>query len=307
VRSVLAALLRGSCARAPLESLDAWWARHVEVSCEHELPIDRAILGGFAADRVGYAFASGYREALVALLPSVAEAASGVTILSATEAGGVKPSAIQTVIADRGGALSLSGEKKWATLATRADFILVAAVQGRDERDRPRLRMVRIPASREGVAIRPMPPPSFTPEIPHAEITLREVAITADEILPGDGWDDYLKPFRTVEDVHVHAALAGYTVGAARRAALPRELVEEAITLVVSTRAIAAEDPRALETHVGLAGVLDAAKRFVARLEDAWPAGSEERARWDRDRPLLQVASSARGLRAEAAWRALGG
>ncbi len=28
------------------------------------------------------------------------------------------------------------------------------------------------------------------------------------ERLAGDGWDDYVKPFRTLEDVHVFAAVA---------------------------------------------------------------------------------------------------
>lgn len=302
--ALLHTLVTAPADRRPIDSLDAWWTRHVDASRTFERSIERAVVGGFAADRLGYAFASGYREALVALLPGVD--ATGVTILSATEEGGVKPSAIRTALTEReGGGLSLSGRKKWATLATRADFVLVAAAAGADDRGRTRLRMVRIPVSRAGVSVRPMPPPPFTPEIPHAEMSFDAVAIEGSEVLPGDGWDDYLKPFRTVEDLHVHGALAGYLIGAARRAALPRALVEEALALVVTTCALALEDLRAPEVHVALAGALDAAKRLVERLEAAWSDEGEERARWSRDRPLLGVAGSARVARADAAWRAL--
>ena len=41
------------------------------------------------------------------------------------------------------------------------------------------------------------------------------------DLLPGDGYDIYLKPFRTIEDIHVHAALIGYLVGVARRLEAP--------------------------------------------------------------------------------------
>ena len=54
-------------------------------------------------------------------------------------------------------------------------------------------------------------------QLGHLFVSLSDVAITAHEILPGDGYDRYLKPFRTVEDIHVHAALLGHAIGAARR------------------------------------------------------------------------------------------
>lgn len=76
------------------------------------------------------------------------------------------------------------------------------------------------------------------------------------EVLPGDGYDDYIKPFRTLEDVHVHLALGAFLLG-------------------------------------------DSAPHWE-RVEPG------ERARWQRDQALLQIADSARAARTEAAWRALG-
>ena len=49
-------------------------------------------------------------------------------------------------------------------------------------------------------------------EIPHAEVGLDRVRVEASAVLPGDGYADYVKPFRTIEDAHVHCALLGYLV-----------------------------------------------------------------------------------------------
>ncbi len=54
---------------------------------DFETTVDRALAGGSAADRLGYAFASGYTEALRALVPGL----TGVAALCATEEGGNQP------------------------------------------------------------------------------------------------------------------------------------------------------------------------------------------------------------------------
>jgi hypothetical protein len=74
----------------------------------------------------------------------------------------------------------------------------------------------------------------------------------------------------------------------------------------VTAGSLAAMDARAPSVHVALAGLLATAKRQVAELEPCWErCDASERARWTRDRALLTVAEKVRGLRAEAAWRAL--
>src|SRR5690606_7432797 len=117
-----------------------------------------------------------------------------------------------------------------------------------------RLCAVRVPTTAPGVRITASTAP-FVPEIPHAEVTLDRVTISAEQLLPGDGYDDYLKPFRTIEDVHVHAALLGYLIGVARRIGAPRELVERLLANALAVRAVARADARSPATHVALAGV----------------------------------------------------
>src|SRR5262249_30905739 len=104
--------------------------------------------------------------------------------------------------------------------------------------------------------------------------------------------------------IHVHAALAGYLVGVARRRDLPHAIIERLLALAVTTHGLAACDPRAATTHLALAGLLADAARIVAELEAAWPADGDddERRRWERDRALLQVAGKARAARRERAW-----
>ncbi|MEJ7602947.1 MAG: acyl-CoA dehydrogenase family protein [Kofleriaceae bacterium] len=225
---------------------------------------------------------------------------AGVTALCATEAGGAHPRAIETRLEPMGvGRYEVTGRKKWATAATVASSLLVVTSVGVVEGIN-RLRVVRIAANAPGVTLVPTSA-SFVPEIPHAEVMLERVAVREADVLAGDGYELYLKPFRTLEDVHVHAALVGYLIGVARRHGIARPIIEQLLLLAVATRAIAALDARAPSTHLALAGLLADVTRVVAELEIAWGEG-EERARWQRDRPLLRVASAARAARTERAW-----
>ena len=53
------------------------------------------------------------------------------------------------------------------------------------------------------MTIEDRPPTPFAPEIPHARITLANVTVRDEDVLPGDGYARYLKPFRTIEDTFV--------------------------------------------------------------------------------------------------------
>ncbi|MGE5182619.1 MAG: acyl-CoA dehydrogenase family protein [Acidobacteriota bacterium] len=267
-----------------------------------DAPIDRALQAGAAADRLGVAFAAGYREALRALVPEL----EGVAALCITEDKGNHPRAIETTLVEVApGAYELTGKKKWATGGPLAQTLLVAAKAG-EEAGRPRLRLVRVRAGAPGVTTVAMAQP-FVPEIPHAEVHLARVAVAEADLLPGDAYTTYIKPFRTVEDIHVHAALLGYLIAVAARHALPRSLLERLLALAHATRALAARDRASPELHVVLAGTLALVPPVLAELESAWSAlGGDEHARWQRDRVLLQVAATARAARLETAWTTLG-
>lgn len=304
MRAILRHLLAAPIDEGPRE-LEAWWSRHESRSASFTLPIDRALAGGLAADRLGFAFAAGYDAALHALVPELGVGTRAV--LCATERGGGHPRAIEaTLRPDEGGGYLLSGHKRWASLATRAEVLLVVASLGESAKGRKELAVARISARAPGVTLRPMPEPPFAPEIQHAELELLDVAVPRGGLLEGDGYERYLKPFRTIEDTHVLGAVLGYLAGAGRRHGWPPALRQETLALVVAIRALAIEAPDAPEMHVALAGALGEIEAHVARTADAWlGSDADERARWERDRPLLAVAAKARALRAERAWSRL--
>jgi alkylation response protein AidB-like acyl-CoA dehydrogenase len=284
---------------ADLEAFLAALAARVEGVAS---PADRAILGGVLADRLGYAFVAGYHAALGALVPGGAR-----RCLCATEEGGAHPRAIATMLRADGDGFRLDGKKRFSTLATVADELLVVASTGVDAAGKNRLKLVCVPAGADGLTITPMPATPFAPEVPHAEVTLAGVRVEAAALLPGDGYDDYLKPFRTVEDVHVHLAALAWFARVAHAAGFPAALRERLLALIAAARDLATRDPSAPATHLALAGVIDLSASWLEDCAPTWAAVDEDtRTRFERDRPLLRVAGKAREARRAAAWARAG-
>lgn len=282
----------------------AFWNDTAAIRAGFTRPIDRAIASAAFADRVGYAFAVGYEAAVAALVPTLGP--SQVASFCVTEAGGGHPRAIATRVEHAGSDVVLTGEKRWSTMAPLSDVLVVVAKEGMDEQGRPRLKAVWVPRNSPGLSIREMPSPPFVPEVPHAELTLESVRISAEFVLPGDGFVDYSKAFRTVEDVHVNAAVLAYLMAVAARRGWAEGVRERGAALLLAIREISARDPKSPETHVALAGLLDLVGRLVSEAEPDWSrVGDAERQRWQRDRGLVQVAGKAREQRRQRAWQLL--
>jgi acyl-CoA dehydrogenase len=290
---------------APVPSMRAWWERHQAIVALGGATIDHAILGGFGADRVAYAFASGYQAALRSLAPDLP--GDRLASLCVTERGGGHPRAIETRLTPTPEGFLLRGSKRWATLSDVAGVLLVAAVIGTpDAQGRPHIRVARVDADAPGVQVTPMPPTPFTPEILHGEVRLDDVIIAAEAVLPGDGYARTIKPFRTIEDLHIQGAVSGYLLGEARRGRFPRVIIERLAAQIVTLRGLAAGDPGDAGVHVALAGALRTAGPLMADLEATWAVvGGPSYALWQRDRLLLGVAESARVKRLERAWARL--
>jgi acyl-CoA dehydrogenase len=288
---------------AAFADADDFWRVYVADAAVLEAPIDRALAGGALADRLGYAFLAGYSAALHALVPAADPAAQ--RSLAATEEGGAHPKAIRCRLERRGDGWSLSGTKSWVTLASGE--LLVLASRGESEEGRSQLVLVRVGAQRPGVRRLPQPALPFVPEVLHAQVVLEAVPVTDADLLPGDGWERWVKPFRTVEDVHVNAAVLAYLGATAGRHGWPRPLREELAASLLTFHALAGMEPSSPETHVALGGALAQARRQVEACDPHWSsAPGDERARWERDRPLLEVAGKARQLRLARAWERLG-
>ncbi|MBK6689920.1 MAG: acyl-CoA dehydrogenase family protein [Deltaproteobacteria bacterium] len=279
-----------------------WWAS-VGARRDPDAPsIDRAILAAVHADRIAWAFAVGYAEALIHLVPKLAP--STLAALAVTEAGGNHPRAIATTLTLRGQEWVLSGEKRWVTLGPQGGVFLVAAKVG-EEQGRPALKVVVVPSDAPGVRVTPLDELPFVPEIPHASLSLQDVLVPAEAILPGDGYQRYVKPFRTIEDLFVNAAVGAYVLGHAGRSGWPEAWREQLYAAVLGLKAISESPPDAPNTHLALAGALTTLRALYETAEPWWEGEAKDR--WQRDRALFQVAGRARGLRRERAWNVLRG
>lgn len=304
---LLAHVLRPLDEPLSFEHTSAWWADHRRATQALERPIDRAIVGATRVDRLGFAFAGGYAAALRAMVPGLPD--DTLSSLAATEAGGAHPRAIATTLTPAGaGSWLLEGQKSWVTLGPEGGILLVVARVEPTSGERPSLRVARVDAGAPGVTITPLPHMPFVPEIAHASLALEGVRLTDAQLLPGDGYDRYLKPFRTIEDVHVHAALLAWLLAVGARAAWPRAVRERACAVLLATRALGDADPSAPATHVALGGTIAATRAIIAECEPLWASVDEPTcARWQRDRALLDVASKARAARLESAWSRIDG
>ncbi len=257
--------------------------------------IDVAIRAGWRAQTVGAAFLPAYRAALQALIPGIGPDAEAC--LCVTEVDGNHPRSIHTTLRDG----RLNGQKSWTTGGAEGRIFLVAARVG-DADGRPVLKLVKVAANAPGVSVTPMPPTPFVPDVSHCSVAFGDVEVPAADVLPGDGYADYIKPFRTVEDIHVFAGLAAWWLSVGTRNDWPPVLRGELIQLLISLSRLSEADPRASETHVALGGAIAAAERLVQAMEPHWQnVDAAVRDGWLRDRAIMRVASGARKKRFERA------
>ena len=292
---------------AACESVAEWWPRHREVCAQWTAPIARAIIGGFDADRVAWAFGAGHQAALRALDPSLADDA--IACLCVTEAGGNTPRSIAATLSASDNGYSLNGRKKWTTLGPEgAHLLIVARLADGAHGERARLKVARVNAQAPGVRIATMPATGFVPELPHAEVHLNAVKVEAKDLLPGDGYALVVKPFRTIEDIHINAAILAYLVREARRFAWPGQWIAQTVAQIVGFAELARLDATHSATHIALEGALASTRRLTTGADALWETRTDSGAarRWKRDSALFGVAGGARSARFARACKSLG-
>ncbi|MBF6086076.1 acyl-CoA dehydrogenase family protein [Nocardia cyriacigeorgica] len=301
--SVLDYLLTAPAEVAALTDVSQAWQRHQDTAAAFEVPVDAALACGFGADRLGYAFLSGYQAALRALLPQLSP--KELVSLCATEQGGGHPAAIRTTVTERDGHWLIDGTKTFATLGEPADLLVVIASAGTEAGGRNRLAAVLVDPEQPTAARAPLPGTPFIPEIPHATVTFTAARA---RMLPGDGYSDYLKPFRTIEDIHVLAAALGWLIRMGRKGAVARTLLEQLLADAATLRELGRAPASSPGVHIALGGVLARFDELPRMTAPIWAAAEPaDVLRWERDLPLLRVAGKVRGLRLAAAWQSVPG
>jgi alkylation response protein AidB-like acyl-CoA dehydrogenase len=282
-------------ARLPVAGLEEWYASLLE-RIGHPAPLQLALLGGRLAATPGLAFLAGYQGALRALWPA---APWTLGALCVTENRSTRPADMTTRI----DALTLEGRKDFVTAAEAADWLLVAA---REEAGGAPVQLALgvVRNGAPGVQIETLPALPLMPDVSHGRLHLQGAQC---ERLAGDGWDDYVKPFRTLEDTHVLAALTAWLFGVGQESAWPQALQLRLLGLLAGCAEVARQCPSAAGSHVMLAGLFAQFDSLRPDLDNAFAAGDAHWAQlWQRDKGLLTIAGSARSKRLQKAQAVLG-
>ncbi len=281
--------------RLPAAALPEWFASLLQ-ACPSAGPFEWAVLGGARAATPGLAFLAGYQGALRVLWPS---APASLGALCVTENKSTRPADMSTRLQG----LLLNGRKDFVTAGDAADWMLVAAREEADG-ESPRLALAVLHAGAPGMRVENLPALPLMPDVTHARLHLHNVHC---ERLAGDGWDAYVKPFRSIEDVHVLAALTAWHYGLARECQWPQSLQLKLLALLAGCAEVARQNPAVPVTHVLLAGLFDQQAALRQELDQAFSDGPEHwAALWQRDRNLLAIAGAARAKRLEKARVMLG-
>ncbi len=264
-------------------------------TAEHVNIVDQSAVFGARTEGLGLAFAAGYPLAVRKLTGDPRPIA-----LAVTEARGNGPVDIETTMRRDGeGAFTITGEKTFVTLADRAESCLVLVRDG-DAPSLPdgkvTLRLVLAPLRDKNVSIAMMPPLPIAPEVLHGKVTFAGATVL--KVFEGDGWNDYGRPFRTIEDVAVMSAALGMVFRITFDGT--QDLSMRAFALLVALQEVEQIGFQEATAHVLLAGTLAMASPLFHEVAERAPEGL--RAKFQRDLPLLSIANKARAARTTRAW-----
>lgn len=269
------------------DTLTAWYAELLERLGKKPDPFAMALLGGRYSATPGQAFLAGYQAALRVLWPAAPWTLGAFCV---TEKGAVRPVEMSTQIRNS----QVSGRKDFVTAAEYTDWLLVAA---REDGDAVPARIVvgTTKTNVPGIRLERLPPLPFMPDIDHARLYLQEVPV---EQLPGDGWSDYVKPFRTIEDLYVLTALLAWVHSVAQQDSWPESLRLRILSLLAACGELSRQSPQSVCSHLLLAGSLAELQALMPGLDQAFCQGSPEYAElWLRDKEALTIAGYARERR----------
>ncbi|MFK3682426.1 acyl-CoA dehydrogenase [Pseudomonas sp. NPDC088890] len=259
-------------------------------------PFELAVLGGRAMATPGLAFLIGYQAALRVLWPS-APAALGA--LCATERRSVRPADMHSRLEG----LRVTGRKDFVTAGLEAEWLLVAA-RCEAAGESAQLKLAVVYPGEPGVTLEALPTLPLMPEVGHARLTLQHAAC---ELLAGDGWDAYVKPFRSLEDLYVLAALVAWLYGVGQESAWPQALQLRLLGLLGGCAEGSRQCADSVGCHLLLGGLFAQFHALHGELDQALAAGPEQWAQlWQRDQGVLALATAARDKRLAKAWAAVG-
>lgn len=310
-RTLLEYLIQSTPETSSAADLSLWQTQLNQIAEQWSESSEQAVVAGFNAPCIAFAFAGGYQAAMSRLLANAtineSKTANAFYALCITEKEGNRPRHIASTLTKTEQGWVLNGNKTYVTGGTGADRLIIAANAGVPTDELPSITMVNIPANRAGISIESLPTLPFIPELPHATVTLDNVRIEPGEVLKGDGYLECVKPFRTIEDLHVELALIGLMIRHTSRTEKNWVSIEKLLALMSSLQHLVALPPLDESTHILLAGQRHFLISTAEQLEPEWEHNAPAfYAQWQRDKKLLSIAQNARDARTAKAWSVLG-
>ena len=250
-------------------------------------PFELAVAGGRRMATPGLAFLVGYQAALRMLWPS---APPSLGALCATEQRSLRPADMQTRLSD----LRLSGRKDFVTAGDAADWLLIAA-RSEEPGEKPRLSLAVVYPGEPGVRVEKLPALPLMPDVSHGRLHLDGALC---ELLAGDGWDAYVKPFRSLEDVYVLSAMTAWLYGVGQDSGWSQPLLLRLLALLAGCAEASRQPPNNPAGHVLLGGLFAQFDALKNEIDQALAEGNPEWAQmWQRDQSVMQLAATARAKR----------
>jgi|GEM_PF-731111 len=310
-------LLSTSISRHHYTSTAEWYKHFLDTTNQLTSTLEQAALGGRFSTNMSYAFSAGYQSAIQSLFKPNTRSLSSVCI---TEKEGNHPRNIKSTLTKHQQSWQLNGSKSFITGANDAKRLYIAVTDKpasdkhtnehleketteRTVSIRPKIKMLSVPADQLGINIAPMPPLPFVPDISHGIATFEHVNIQATQILEGDGYSQYIKPFRTHEDIHVLAAIIGFRIGEAMDSKWAQSSVEAHLMLLSSLLSLSTDNFSVPTTHIIFSGCRAQFSALIQQTDDEFKQNNAEGfSHWKRDKALLDIANKAHILRTDRAW-----
>jgi acyl-CoA dehydrogenase len=261
-----------------------------------ENSFEKAVFSGFSSVQLSFAFLSGYEAACYFI------SKKRLSCVCATEKTKGSPSkSINTRITKMDENFSmLKGEKSFVTFGEYSKYLLIFAKD-----DDSIVRCVLLNSNQQGIEFEsPDKKLNFLNEIPHSKIKL-DLKISNDCILKGDGYIHYLKPFRTIEDIHVFGSFLGYFIRVGRLSNWDQSLLIKMLKLIILLNNSIQFNLLSPVNHLILNEIHEEFKSILEQILKLKFHNKEEEKLFLRDKMIFKVSDSIREQRKQSALKKL--
>ncbi len=253
---------------------------------------DKALMGGFMCQQFSFAFMAGYQAALEKMFPSLAP--NQLKALCVSEAKGGSPKFINTTLMDN----KINGLKTYITAGSEVEHLIVLCKTNQIVNGKHLFKMVHLPRTADNIELTDFELP-FMKEVKHGKLALKNTSINSNQVLEGDGYSQYAKPFRTLEDILVGAACRAMLLRQAIDYKWSEGLRDQILFNLFALKNLLNLPPMEKETHLLLAANEANFENLLPSIESAIDRHSPMHFKvdWGKNQKVLSLAKKVKELR----------